>query len=141
MLGGCVSYKDTGNLDKIDGKVNVACYQKDTGGKLDSSAQMLLMGRTWTFQHDDDPKHKAKSTCHWLQQKKVRVLEWTSQSPDLNIIDPLWGDLKRAVHASVTAMPLVLLGYGLVLFVLQVPSRSGLCVIRCTSVKIAQNCD
>ena len=50
------------------------------------------------MQQDNDPKHRSKSTTEWLQQKKIRLLEWPSPSPDLNPIDMLWHDIKRAVH-------------------------------------------
>ena len=66
----------------IEGKMNGAKYREILDENLLQSAQDLRLGRRFSFQQD--PKHTAKSTQEWLQDKSLNVLEWPSLSPDLN---------------------------------------------------------
>lgn len=50
------------------------------------SARQLKMGRSFTFQHNNDPKHAAKRTTQWFKDRKVNVLEGPSPSSDLKPI-------------------------------------------------------
>ncbi len=47
------------------------------------------------MQQDNNHKHTSHSTKEWLKKNKVNVLEWLSQSPDLNPIKMLWKDLSK----------------------------------------------
>ena len=55
------------------------------------------LGDKFTFQQDNNLKHKAKYTLELLSKTTLNVPGWPIYSFDLNRLENLWQDLKMTV--------------------------------------------
>lgn len=93
---GWMSYDGPGVIERIDGRFNAGTYEHILENIFLPSARERFPEGTLLFQQDNHPVHYAASIQRWFQRRpEIEIINWPPKSPDLNVIENLWAELKK----------------------------------------------
>ncbi len=103
------SAKGSISLFLFTGIMDNAFYHEILNENLFDNAN-TVMEKCQIFQQNNDLKYKAKETMNLFVQKCLRILEWSSNSSDLNLIENLCilkGKVEKQINNLVNKKKIV----------------------------------
>lgn len=96
---GCISAHGQGDIVFLDGPLDSEAYAKLMRDYLPLAADKAFTfgSEPWYFLHDNPNVHKGAEATRALFEHGATVLDFPPYSPDLNVIENLWGYLAKKV--------------------------------------------
>ena len=103
MVWGSIPGRGVGDLVKIGGIMDKMVYHNILVTHTVPSGRPLI-GDNFVFQKCNDPKQSSNYCENYLRRKEasgvLTVMNWLSQSPDLNPIEQFWELIDRKLDKS-----------------------------------------
>ena len=97
VVWGMISAEEPGPLICLNGKVNAEVYKQLLLQHLLPYLDTTRL-QPPTFIQDDAPRHTARKVTAFFDDENLSVMEWPSQSPDLNPIKNIWKIIEDRAH-------------------------------------------
>ncbi|GFV72838.1 transposable element Tcb2 transposase [Trichonephila clavipes] len=102
MIWSVISGKVTGRLDVVKGMMQQDQYKDVLQNRLIQQVEEWFQNReSYIFMQDGAPCHTAWSIKAFLAEQSILLLDWPSNSPDMNPIENIWELMKIEVANDV----------------------------------------
>lgn len=98
MIWGCFNVNGVGEIRICEGTMNQTKYLETLNTTLMPSIKKYKLENVCFYLNDSARPHRTKKITEWHQINNVNKIAWPGNSPDLNLIENLWGIIKKKLN-------------------------------------------